>query len=234
MELCAVPSGRWRAKSKTGPRAVPLSPPAAKVLAELPRVPGNLWAILGQKPDTPMTDLDDPWRILRERAGIEKARIHDCRHSWASRALALSERPRFFASRVVLARVAGAEASVAVHAGRDIERLKSGSSERRDGQVRRRQHRLHRKMARCRGASRRLRPHARMNALHRDLGGLHSAPAVEPVPQKEGEPKPEMNGVKKSDGAIVCAGQHPDRVGWSPTGTQVGGAISKSLNRTVP
>ena len=58
-------------------------------------------------------------------------------------------------------------------------------------------------MARCRGASRRLRPHARMNALHRDLGDLHSAPAVEPVPQREGEPKPEMNGVKKSDRAIL-------------------------------
>ena len=42
-----------------------------------------------------------------------------------------------------------------------------------------------------------------MNALHRDLGDLHSAPAVEPVPQREGEPKPEMNGVKKSDGAIL-------------------------------
>ena len=27
---------------------------------------------------------------------------------------------------------------------------------------------------------------------------------------------------------IVCAGQHPDRVGWSPTGARVGGAISKS------
>ena len=31
----------------------------------------------------------------------------------------------------------------------------------------------------------------------------NSAPAVEPVPQREGEPKPEMNGVKKSDGAIL-------------------------------
>ena len=86
MELCAVPSGRLRAKSKTGPRAVPLSPPAAKVLAELPRVPGNPWAIPGQKPDTHMTDLDDPWRTVRERAGIEKVRIHDCRHSFASQA----------------------------------------------------------------------------------------------------------------------------------------------------
>ena len=38
-----------------------------------------------------MTNLDDPWRIVRERAGIGNVRIHDCRHSFASRALALGE-----------------------------------------------------------------------------------------------------------------------------------------------
>ena len=65
----------WLRESKTGPRAVPLSPPAAKVLAELPRVPGNPWVIPGQKPDTHMTNLDDPWRIVRERTGIENVRI---------------------------------------------------------------------------------------------------------------------------------------------------------------
>ena len=78
-------------ESKTGPRAVPLSPAAVKVLAGLPRVPGNPWVIPGQKPDTHMTNLDDQWRIVRERAGIENVRIHDCRHSFASRALALGE-----------------------------------------------------------------------------------------------------------------------------------------------
>ena len=51
----------------------------------------NPWVIPGQKPDTHMTNLDDPWRIVRERAGIENVRIHDCRHSFASRALALGE-----------------------------------------------------------------------------------------------------------------------------------------------
>ena len=33
---------------------------------------------------------------------------------------------------------------------------------------------------------------------------------------------------EKSAEAIVCAGQRPDQVGWSPTGARVGGAISKS------
>ena len=78
-------------ESKTGPRTVPLSPPAAKVLAALPRVSGNPWVIPGQKPGTHMTNVDGPWQIVRERARIEDVRIHDCRHSFASRALALGE-----------------------------------------------------------------------------------------------------------------------------------------------
>ena len=38
-----------------------------------------------------MTNLDGPWRIVRKRAGLDDVRIHDCRHSFASRALALGE-----------------------------------------------------------------------------------------------------------------------------------------------
>ena len=79
------------ADSKTGPRAVPLSPPAVRVLAELPRLPGSPWVIPGQKPGTHLTNLDGPWWIVRKRAGLEEVRIHDCRHSFASRALALGE-----------------------------------------------------------------------------------------------------------------------------------------------
>ena len=79
------------ADSKTGPRAVPLSPPAVRVLAELPRLPGSPWVIPGQKSGTHLTNLDGPWWIVRKRAGLEEVRIHDCRHSFASRALALGE-----------------------------------------------------------------------------------------------------------------------------------------------
>ena len=38
-----------------------------------------------------MTNLDGPWRIVCERARIENVRIHDCRHPFARRALALGE-----------------------------------------------------------------------------------------------------------------------------------------------
>ena len=77
--------------SKTGPRAVPLSPPAVRVLAGLPSLPDSSWVIPGRKSGTHMTNLDGPWRIVRKRAGLDDVRIHDCRHSFASRALALGE-----------------------------------------------------------------------------------------------------------------------------------------------
>ena len=59
------------ADSKTGPCAVPLSPPAVRVLEELPRLPDSPWVIPGQKPGTHMTNLDGPWRIVRNRSGAD-------------------------------------------------------------------------------------------------------------------------------------------------------------------
>ena len=38
-----------------------------------------------------MRDLNDPWEIVCERARLADMRLHDCRHSYASRALALGE-----------------------------------------------------------------------------------------------------------------------------------------------
>ena len=77
--------------AKTGGRVVPLGPEARAVLAALPREDGDPWVISGKKPGTHLTDLQRPWRRIRERAGLEDVRIHDLRHSYASRALALGE-----------------------------------------------------------------------------------------------------------------------------------------------
>lgn len=77
--------------SKTGARLVPLSPSAAEVIASLPRAAGNPWVIPGRNPGAPLKNLQYPWEILRARAGLEDVRIHDLRHSFASRALALGE-----------------------------------------------------------------------------------------------------------------------------------------------
>ena len=77
--------------SKTGPRTVPLSPPAARVLADRPRVPGTPWVIPGGIAGRHLTTIDRPWSRVRSRAGLEDVRLHDLRHSFASRALALGE-----------------------------------------------------------------------------------------------------------------------------------------------
>ena len=77
--------------SKTGGRAVPLAPSAVRLLAGLPRDDDNPWVIAGRKPGSHLTDLQHPWRRIRERAELPDVRIHDLRHSFASRALALGE-----------------------------------------------------------------------------------------------------------------------------------------------
>ena len=76
---------------KTGSRTVHLSPSAVEVLKALPRKPGSRWVIPGAKPGTHMTDIDGAWQSVRARAGLHDVRIHDIRHSFASRALALGE-----------------------------------------------------------------------------------------------------------------------------------------------
>ena len=77
--------------SKTGPRTVPLSPAAARVFADIPRVPGNPWVIAGRKPGARLAHITYYWYRVRGRAGLEDVRLHDLRHSFASRALALGE-----------------------------------------------------------------------------------------------------------------------------------------------
>ena len=77
--------------SKTGGRAVPLAPSAVRLLESLPRDGDNPWVIAGKKPDSHLTDLQHPWRRIRARADLKDVRIHDLRHSFASRALALGE-----------------------------------------------------------------------------------------------------------------------------------------------
>ena len=69
--------------SKTGARGVPLTPAAEAVLDGIPRVAGNPWVIVGQKPGAHLSNIEQIWIRLRARAGLEDVRIHDLRHSCA-------------------------------------------------------------------------------------------------------------------------------------------------------
>jgi len=70
--------------SKTGQKAIYLSKPALDVLAKQPRLHGNPYVVFGAKKGSHLVNLQKPWRKFRASAGLEKVRIHDLRHSFAS------------------------------------------------------------------------------------------------------------------------------------------------------
>ena len=77
--------------SKTGARMVPLLPKSVEVFAGLSRTPDNPWVFPGRKKGTRLVNLNDSWDRIRKRAGLDGVRLHDLRHTYASRALALGE-----------------------------------------------------------------------------------------------------------------------------------------------
>ena len=60
-------------------------------MAELPRQPDNPWVIFGRGPGARLSNLNATWGVVRKKAELEDVRIHDLRHSYASRALSLGE-----------------------------------------------------------------------------------------------------------------------------------------------
>ena len=85
-------AGEFRLRDgKTGARMVPLTPTAETVLAGIARAPANPWVIVGKQPGTHLSTITADWYRLRAHAGLDDVRIHDLRHSYASRALAAGE-----------------------------------------------------------------------------------------------------------------------------------------------
>lgn len=85
-------AGEFRLRAgKTGARKVALTPTAERVLASVPRIPGNPWVIADARTGGHLKSVYADWHWLREGVGLEELRIHDLRHSYASRALALGE-----------------------------------------------------------------------------------------------------------------------------------------------
>ena len=78
-------------EAKSGPRMVPLTPALVRVLDGIPRTDGSPWVVPGRTADSHLVNLQYYWKLIAARAGIKDVRLHDLRHSYASRALALGE-----------------------------------------------------------------------------------------------------------------------------------------------
>ena len=77
--------------SKVGPRTVWLSSAAREVLGCVPRSP--VWVFPSPQTDGCLTaaTLDRAWQRMRAEADLRDVRLHDCRHTYASMALAQGE-----------------------------------------------------------------------------------------------------------------------------------------------
>jgi integrase len=69
--------------SKTGKKTIPVNTAAQAILRSLPK--GGSFVIAGKDPERPRADLHRPWKMILKRAGIRGVRIHDLRHTYATR-----------------------------------------------------------------------------------------------------------------------------------------------------
>jgi integrase len=70
--------------SKSGVKTLHLPPPALAVLADLPRLKGNPFVIVGAVEGSALVNLEKPWRKIRTEAKLNDVRLHDLRHAFAS------------------------------------------------------------------------------------------------------------------------------------------------------
>ena len=77
--------------SKTGKKTIYLGAAAVEDLKRIPKVIGNPYVICGNIEGQFLADVQAPWQRTRKVAGIEDGRIHDLRHTFASRAVALGQ-----------------------------------------------------------------------------------------------------------------------------------------------
>jgi integrase len=68
--------------SKTGRKTVVLSSAAMAVLESLERI--GTFVVPGNNPDRARADLKKPWEAIAKYAGLDRVRLHDLRHTYAS------------------------------------------------------------------------------------------------------------------------------------------------------
>ena len=97
-EFAAQPPG-VASELQQGPRGgveqQPVDQPRVEILSlrwdEVDLERGDAWVIPGRIQGEPMKTINWPWKKLRKATGLEDVRLHDLRHAFASRALALGE-----------------------------------------------------------------------------------------------------------------------------------------------
>lgn len=77
--------------SKTGAKIVRIGSSVVTLLKHIKKLEDNPYVITGKNPGNALSDLQHPWRRIREKAKLDDVRIHDLRHSYASGALTLGE-----------------------------------------------------------------------------------------------------------------------------------------------
>lgn len=88
------------------------------LLEAVPRVEHCPYVFAGEKPDRPRSDLKRPWAMVTRAAGLEGVRLHDLRHTFASRGAAVGMRNDGFAgSEIADVMVGGKGDDVLVGAG---------------------------------------------------------------------------------------------------------------------
>ena len=70
--------------SKTGKKTVHIGARALRVLDGIEKRGDNPWVIVGRRHGSHLVNLQLPWRRIRARAGLDNARVHDLRHTFAS------------------------------------------------------------------------------------------------------------------------------------------------------
>lgn len=78
-------------ESKTGRKTIYLNAPVLEILAPLPRKDGNPWVLPNRfgHPNRHFNGLGHIWERVRKKAGLHQVRLHDLRHTYASKGVGL-------------------------------------------------------------------------------------------------------------------------------------------------
>ena len=76
-------------KTKTGALTAPLSDFTEEYLRRLQPLADSPFVCPGRNRERPLVNIQKPWRMIRNRAGLDDVRLHDLRHSYASLAAGL-------------------------------------------------------------------------------------------------------------------------------------------------